>query len=106
MTPTKQPRSLKHPPHGVNDLLLQLRPEVPTWNFFTPMRSNEMEADQGDDASYTNGHQQHQALTFLPPTLTLRATTTPSISNPRKNAIQHLPFSTSIHNLDGLLSKI
>jgi hypothetical protein len=33
---------------GVNDPQLELKPEVPTWKFFAPMRSTELEADHGD----------------------------------------------------------
>jgi hypothetical protein len=46
---------------GVNDPQLRSNPEVPTRNFFVPLRSIEMEADHGDDADYTTEPQQHQA---------------------------------------------
>jgi hypothetical protein len=47
---------------GVNDPQFHSKPEVPTRNFFAPLRSIEMEADHGDDADDTTERQQHQAL--------------------------------------------
>jgi hypothetical protein len=44
---------------GVSDPQLQLKPEVPTWNFFAPLRLIEMEADHRDDTYDTIKHQQH-----------------------------------------------
>jgi hypothetical protein len=38
---------------GMNDPQLRSKPEVPTRNFFAPLRSIEMEADHGDDADDT-----------------------------------------------------
>jgi hypothetical protein len=45
---------------GVSNPQLQLKPEVPTRNFFTPLRSIEMEADHRDDVEDTTECQQHQ----------------------------------------------
>jgi hypothetical protein len=39
---------------------LQSKPENPTRNFFTPLRSTEMDADHENDADDTTKHQQHQ----------------------------------------------
>jgi hypothetical protein len=47
---------------GVNDSQLLSKDEVPTWNFFTPLRSVEIEADHGDDADDSTVGQQQQAL--------------------------------------------
>jgi hypothetical protein len=44
-----------------NDRQLQSKPEVPSRKFFSPLRSNEMEADHRDDANDTIERQQHQA---------------------------------------------
>jgi hypothetical protein len=38
---------------GVNDTQLQSKSEVPTWNFFAPLRSSEMEDDHGDNTTVT-----------------------------------------------------
>jgi hypothetical protein len=46
---------------GVSDPQLRSKPEVPTQNFFAPLRSIEMEADHGGDADTTTERQQHQA---------------------------------------------
>jgi hypothetical protein len=39
---------------------LQLKPEVPAWNFFVPLRSIEMEADHRDNMDNTTERQQYQ----------------------------------------------
>jgi hypothetical protein len=46
---------------GVNYPQLQSKAEVPTLNFFVPLRSTEMEADSGDDVGDTTESQQYQA---------------------------------------------
>jgi hypothetical protein len=56
--PTKELRSPQHSPQESTTPQLQLKPEVPTQNFFTPLRSIEMETDHGND---TTELQQHQA---------------------------------------------
>jgi hypothetical protein len=45
---------------GSNTLQLQSKPEVPTQNFFAPLRSIEMAVDHGDDADGATERQQHQ----------------------------------------------
>jgi hypothetical protein len=46
---------------GFKDPQLGFKPEVPTRNIFSPLRSIEIEADHGDDADDSTQHQQHQA---------------------------------------------
>jgi hypothetical protein len=56
---------------GVNDPQLWSKDEVPTRNFFVPLRSTEMEADHGNDVDDSTKGQQQQALSSqagrLPP---------------------------------------
>jgi hypothetical protein len=59
--PTIVPRSLTTSITGVNDLQLQSKSQVPTRNFFAPLRSTEMGADHGDDADDTTERQLYQA---------------------------------------------
>jgi hypothetical protein len=46
---------------GVNEPQLRSKYEVPTRNFFAPLRSIKMEAEDGDDVDDTTERQQHQA---------------------------------------------
>jgi hypothetical protein len=59
---------------GTNDPQLRQKDEVPTQNFFAPLKLTEMEADHGDDADDSTEGQQQQApstQTCRPPPIEL-----------------------------------
>jgi hypothetical protein len=51
----------------VNVPQLLSKPEVPTPNLFAPLRSNEMEADHGDDTTERQPHQKLSSKAGRPP---------------------------------------
>jgi hypothetical protein len=74
----KQTKKAAMPTTGARDLRTPSHLELPTWNFFAPLRTAGMEPDSTEDSDRTDGNQQQQlpsSQTGRPPPIKLTSAT-------------------------------